>query len=223
MEKNRLVSHKIDHQLQRCLKSQIVLLLVLTFLFAISAKAEMHMWTDKNGKVHYTNTTPPQQANNVTSSKEIVESPELKSNRLEREQRETELQRIENDRKKGLRKRKREIERRTQAEIRRINRDTEQKIEAIKRSGEGVYLHDKDVVCRSSSDAGSYNYHTYNNNPLNVADLFAERRCWKIKGTKDVTWISSKTDKHVHGTSVKFCYWHEGRKITAHTSPYNVK
>jgi len=95
MEKNRLVSHKIDHQLQRCLKSQIVLLLVLTFLFAISAKAEMHMWTDKNGRFIIRTQLLLNRQNNVTSSKEIVESPELKSNRLEREQRETELQRIE--------------------------------------------------------------------------------------------------------------------------------
>ncbi len=57
-------------------------LLTICFSF-IPAKSAMYQWTDENGSLHFSNTQPPVQNNNVITSKETVEDPATREKRLE--------------------------------------------------------------------------------------------------------------------------------------------
>lgn len=82
----------------------IFALLILSLPY--TAYAKMYKYVDQNGNVTYTNTAPPSTAKSVTTSKEIVEDPEVRYERLMRGEREKEKEAAL----KAQRQRKREIQ-----------------------------------------------------------------------------------------------------------------
>ncbi len=83
MQNNREATHRGGGIL---LRNKNILLLILFIAIPTNLYAKMYKWVDKNGKVSYTNIAPPPTAKQVSTSREFIENPIDKENRLRKEQ-----------------------------------------------------------------------------------------------------------------------------------------